>query len=712
MSRHLWITLSLASMVCLICLTGNSVVADSSSNSGPKNLLPNASFELALGQAKHDWNQYSPGYGSATNWTDMVNPLTIKLAGTDQVPEVLPVIEKVGDAPDGRCAVAISVSASQPGHLTSPAVSMKPGQAYTLSVHARSDNPGATLRLAVWNRPLDWRENPDAQSESIVLGTTWQRYELTFTVASYYDRGAVDLLAEGEVEGKVWVDGVQLETGPRATPFQTRYPVEVALNADKPFSGMLHLMGEPLELTLASYIQADQSPSGKLKLSIETFEGKVVHTSQIPCPQTPGHREEKLSIEFPLVGNFRARVFSAGGDPVGVSSYGYIFTVHPVMKDGFGFLQTDAEEDDFQGILYSRDGKVYELPAERTRLPNFSGEGSWNFTITDDKKIYLMARTTKNTDAEFVMRTGDGGRTWDTVKVTRPVYSVLRDGSFLSWNHGNDQLLVVYRSRDEGKTWKRLGSGLGPFPQWPQSGPITQLRDGTLVWPIGYKQPGVNHATYAFRSTDGGQTWSEGYPICPTGEPSIIELASGSLLAVVRNNLLPPQGSWQSYLDDKYEDYWRLWMLQYGMAYRPKARTYQSNPLDSLQKNVLLANSEDGGVTWNNVRPGSQILGEMHGSAVELPDGRIVLMHVHRVPWLHGGERARVSRDGGNTWDKETYYLSTVLTYPEYSTNCVLPPELADGKPGMILSVLGDRPFAVGVDREGLMQAVRWRPLP
>jgi len=97
---------------------------------------------------------------------------------------------------------------------------------------------------------------------------------------------------------------------------------------------------------------------------------------------------------------------------------------------------------------------------------------------------------------------------------------------------------------------------------------------------------------------------------------------------------------------------------------------------------------------------------------VELPDGRIVLMHVHRVPWLHGGERARVSRDGGNTWDEETYYLSTVLTYPEYSTNCVLPPELADGKPGMILTVLGDRPNALGLDRPGLMQAVRWRPLP
>ena len=47
-----------------------------------------------------------------------------------------------------------------------------------------------------------------------------------------------------------------------------------------------------------------------------------------------------------------------------------------------------------------------------------------------------------------------------------------------------------------------------------------------------------------------------------------------------------------------------------------------------------------------------------------------------------------------------------------YNDMTNLPPELADGEPGMILTVLGDRPFAVGVDRPGLMQAVRWRPLP
>ncbi len=126
----------------------------------------------------------------------------------------------------------------------------------------------------------------------------------------------------------------------------------------------------------------------------------------------------------------------------------------------------------------------------------------------------------------------------------------------------------------------------------------------------------------------------------------------------------------------------------------------------------MLADSDDGGASWTNVRKGCHGLGEMHGSAVELPDGRIVLIHVHRLPWLHGGEWAHVSNDGGNTWDKEIYYLSTVLAYPAYSTNCVLPPELADGKPGMILTVLGDEPGAMGLDRMPMLQAIRWRPLP
>ena len=59
----------------------------------PKNLLPNASFELDLGQGKHEWTKYNPGQGAPDNWTDMFTPLTMKLAVTGQLPDAVPVIE-------------------------------------------------------------------------------------------------------------------------------------------------------------------------------------------------------------------------------------------------------------------------------------------------------------------------------------------------------------------------------------------------------------------------------------------------------------------------------------------------------------------------------------------------------------------------------------------------------------------------------------------
>ena len=683
----------------------------SENTAGSGNLLPNASFELDFGQAKHDWVKYSPGEGAADNWTDMFNPFTMPLAARQQVPEAWPVIEAAADAPDGQRAAVISMAEGKPGHLTSPVVAMKGGQAYTLSVYAHSDHPSARLQLCVWHQPMDWAEAPDARSEPLQVTQQWQRYELTFVVATYLHKGLVDLVATVESEGKLWVDAVQLEEGPKATPFETRFPLEAHITADKYFSGMLHLHGEPLEINLNTYSTGQVGASGDLKLRIETFDGGEILTKQIACPTAPGRHTTPLSLDFPWVGNFRAKVCWAAGQCIDVSSYGYMFTVHPVMKAGFGFAETGDPANDFQGILYSRDGEVHELPAERTRLPLCAREGMWNFTITDDHSIYLPARFASNKICDHVMRTRDGGLTWDSFPVTRLLCGVLRDGSFLSWMVTLEQdraptledgQLMLHRSCDLGQTWEPLG-GPGPLYEDLNPGAITHLRDGTLIWPIGFRRPGVIHATYVFRSADGGITWSEGSPVCPTGEPSVIELASGRLLAAVRNNLMPRPGAWQAFFEDEYEDDWRLWHMQYGRAHR----------IESMHKNVMLADSHDGGATWTNVRKGCHGLGEMHGSTVELPDGRIVLMHVHRLPWLHGGERARVSRDGGNTWDRETYYLSTVLTYPEYSTNCVLPPELADGKPGMILTVLGDRPHSLPpLDRAPLLQAVRWRPLP
>ena len=99
------------------------------SSAPPKNLLPNASFELPFGPEKHAWTRYNPGQGAPDNWTDMLTPLTIQLHATGQVPEPAPVIEDLAEAPDGSRGAAISIPEGQPGHLTSPVVSLKPGQA-------------------------------------------------------------------------------------------------------------------------------------------------------------------------------------------------------------------------------------------------------------------------------------------------------------------------------------------------------------------------------------------------------------------------------------------------------------------------------------------------------------------------------------------------------------------------------------------------------
>jgi len=66
------------------------------------------------------------------------------------------------------------------------------------------------------------------------------------------------------------------------------------------------------------------------------------------------------------------------------------------MRCGFGYAESEPAEADFQGILYSREGRIHEFPTERIRLPGFASEGSWNFTITDGRMIYLMTAVVGN----------------------------------------------------------------------------------------------------------------------------------------------------------------------------------------------------------------------------------------------------------------------------------------------------------------------------
>ena len=116
---------------------------------------------------------------------------------------------------------------------------------------------------------------------------------------------------------------------------------------------------------------------------------------------------------------------------------------------------------------------------------------------------------------------------------------------------------------DHGQTWQALGC-ITQAKEGAQNGTIEQLCDGSLIVPIGISgQAAAGPLTvHAFRSTDGGITWSVGAPICPGGEPQILELQSGRLLAFCRNNpCIPPSDLQRPF---RNEGPWQLWQRFQG----------------------------------------------------------------------------------------------------------------------------------------------------
>ncbi|MAE60210.1 MAG: hypothetical protein CMJ49_02520 [Planctomycetaceae bacterium] len=346
-------------------------------------------------------------------------------------------------------------------------------------------------------------------------------------------------------------------------------------------------------------------------------------------------------------------------------------------------------EDTEQSILHTRGSAVSRFYAERCVIPwaddrNWYSDPNPSMTVTHDDTIYVQT-----SDGHTVMRTRDGGRSWDDLQVGRPINAVLRDGTFLAAEFEESGRIVVRRSTDLGQSWAELG-GIVRSPT-AQIGVIEQLRGGSLIIPIGITTSAAigPEIVHSFRSTDGGATWSSGTPICPGREPHILELQSDKLLAFCRNNpRISPDDLQQPF---RNEGTWLFWQRFGGHG-----------GLSSYTKRMTLAESDDGG-------------------GVQLPDGLVVFIHTHRGPAYRGGERAKVSRDEGRTWEDEIYFLTASPSYPGYSANCVLPPHLADGEPGMILTVVGERSEGKW-GSEGLatsegfkympkLQAIRWRPM-
>ena len=347
-----------------------------------------------------------------------------------------------------------------------------------------------------------------------------------------------------------------------------------------------------------------------------------------------------------------------------------------------------------QYIYHARDGKLSKVDVEKVLLPHEPKGHPQNVYLVKapDGTVYVQQET-------IMCKSTDGGRTWDGYDMGLPPsnarFHILDDGTFITIHHDGKDVqedpgrLYVWASDDEGRTARIVHEVANPahLPE-RHGGPIAVLADGTLASAIESRAVLGHDPTYVHLSRDQGKTW-EG----PTGmnsgahflggkcyETMICPMPSGKLQAVIRYHgpLVPV---WPSYPKGKAVSY----------------------------KTVFLSDSFDGGVTWQNLRPLTNLHGQCHGHGLALEDGTVILTHDHRyVPGTPCG-RAMISRDEGATWQDEVYYLYFGVEYSGFSQSV----QLDDGA---ILTAGGttDQPETetwVSFKDHTDCWAIRWQPV-
>ena len=362
-------------------------------------------------------------------------------------------------------------------------------------------------------------------------------------------------------------------------------------------------------------------------------------------------------------------------------------------------------------LAVERDGEVVEhLACERIPLDyhGLVNRGEVCMGRTRNGDIWAaIGGGVSHTGPQGLFHSADGGRTWSSQPIdpTRDnkglcAFTVLNDDAFLLEVAGGDRV-HFFRSADLGGSWEPAGEiPAEPFDLIGEGFlSLTELTDGTILFPVWRskeapegEKPGPWQEAFThdvFRSADAGKTWAEPAPTFEgCCETHIIELQGGSLLAAFRYS-----GWFQPWHEDKVE--------AWGGARRP-------DNIGRIFKHVFLGDSEDKGPTWRNLRPLMTkdakpvlVFGECHGQLVQLPDGRLVLVHDRRYPYENAEVIARVSHDEGKTWGPDAYHVSCGFGYPASVA-------LEDGT---IVTVTGNTTFDANGNPIGEppVRAIRWR---
>ena len=308
---------------------------------------------------------------------------------------------------------------------------------------------------------------------------------------------------------------------------------------------------------------------------------------------------------------------------------------HPSVEEWLAM-----HEDSY--VLCAGEGKLTRVPVEKSQLPHdpkFHPQGGQVYMVSDDL-IYVKQAT-------LLCKSTDGGRTRTSrpIEQSRSHWHVLSDGTFIRIDMASLEAkdpAEVFTSSDEGQSWRKIAEipikVPGGYAIRHSHWGISRLPDNTLFFGMDLRDEdwtGKRYMTAStvltfYRSTDGGRTWQGPIKGCESAaEGSIAVLPSGRLLASIRfqRPLLPTESAY---------------MRQ--VAGTPVAGMGQGF------KHHFLMDSDDGGLTWNNLRPLTTVHGQCYGYPAALSDGTVVVIHDSRYPRGLDAARAMVSHDEGETW--------------------------------------------------------------
>ena len=219
-----------------------------------KNLIRNGSFEVGTS----DWGTSAFDYGVVK-----IDPTAAHHGASSGVVELNRAALPSGykDYPKATEVLFESVRTVTKGWLR-----FEEGQAYTLSVFLKSDRPGRQAKIEAYFM------TGESEAKTVSLSDRWQRYVLTFQAPDLFGFVGISAATE-DGEARLWIDEVQLERGEQATDYASRYPVELALHAQRP--GGVHYTGEQVVLGLETWFRtpADQA---EVELSVADFRGQRV----------------------------------------------------------------------------------------------------------------------------------------------------------------------------------------------------------------------------------------------------------------------------------------------------------------------------------------------------------------------------------------------------------------------------------------------------